>query len=257
MSAEVDAERTANQDDIPKQDAKESWEKTKDAVSGAAHDAAEATKDAYQDIKATILGDDTATVEMTHIVISTRSTANGIIGKPVHNGSERVGTIDDIILDSNGKAVMVVVADGDFFGMGKLAAFDYGSMVKVMADGDVIMPLTEGAIDQAAEFSYNREDSGDNVRIIPSNGYSAKALLDGQLIDTKGETLAEIDDIHFRSGMASQLVVGFDKTLGLGGEKAAIGFNNTTVVRDGDDYDFQLSANKAVQFESYKKAVIN
>lgn len=231
--------------DITK-DAKKAWtEMKKDA------------KSAYEEIEAALMDENEKNMAFKSVRISTQTTANGMIGEPVHNAQERVGTVKDIILNRDGKPVMVIVADGDFFGLGKLAAFDYASMVKVGPDGDIMMPLTEEAIDRAAEFSYDREDYSETVRVIPSNGYSASKLLNGQLIDTKGKTLGQIDDIQFRGAQASHLIVGFDKVMGLGGENAAMKYTAAKVVQDGDDYDFQLNADKTAQFEHYKETAVN
>lgn len=203
-----------------------------------------ASSDAYEEIKATFIGP---------VVIDSRKTANGIIGHRVYNEKhEPVAKVTDIILDKDGKAMMVVVADGAFIGMGKKAAFDYSAITRVEEDGDVIMPLTETIINNAADFSYDKAEEGDKVRVIPANGYSVVKLLDGKLVNQKKESVADIDNILFKNGKANQLIVSFDKTLGLGGEKAVFSYNDATIIRDGDDLNFQLSAEKAAQFEEYK-----
>lgn len=216
------------------------------------------TSEAYENIKATVVGEANTDEGFKTVTIDERMTATGMIGRSVHNAKgEGIATVKDIILDRDGKASMIVVADGEFIGMGKQAAFDYNAITRMNADGDFIMPITEAMIANAAEFSYDREDYSDNVRVVPSNGYSVAELLDGQLVDEKKETVAEIDNISLQNGTATQLIVGFDKILGLGGEKATIGFDAAEVVQDGDGYDFQLSANQTAQFEAYKKSTTN
>ncbi len=261
VNASTNKERTANQNDVPevtKEDVKEGWNETKEAVSDAADKVSDAAKDSYDGVKAALMDEDPNNIEVTPVTIDKKALATGIIGKPVYNGDERVGKIHDIILDRSGNAVMVIVADGDFFGTGKLAAFNYKSMINTNAQGNFIMPLTEATIKQAAEFSYDRSDSNSgSVRVIPDNGYSVAELLDGQLIGADGKDLAQIDDIHFQDGSADQLVVGYDKTLGLGGEKAALNFGAAKIVPDRDGYDFQISQAKATQFEKYKKTMTN
>ena len=156
-----------------KEDAKEAWKDMKKDASNA-----------YDEIKATLIGD-----ENMPFVINSSRTANGMIGHPVHNEKhESVAKVTDIILDKSGKAMMVIVADGAFIGTGKKAAFDYGAITRIDKDGDVIMPLTEENINNAATFSYNRDESSDEVRIIPDNGYSVQKLLDGYLVNQKMKT---------------------------------------------------------------------
>ncbi len=235
-------------------DAKNAWKDIKEDTSNAYEKAKENTSEAYNDIKATVVGENANE----DIVISSNTTATGMIGKPVHNANgESIGKVTDIILDQNGKASMVVVADGEFIGMGKKAAFDYNTIANINADGDVIMPLTEAMIENAAEFSYDAADAGDGVSVMSSNGYSVAKLLDGQVVNQNKNVVGEIDNISFVNGSASQLIVGFDKILGLGGKKASLNFSSATMIKDGDGYDFQLSAAQSKQFENYKNTATN
>ena len=259
VETSAEQERTANQDEIPevtKEDVKEGWNKTKETVSDAADTVAKKTKNAYNSVRDAVTKD-SGDFAVNKVSVNTLTTADAIIGEPIYNGDERVGTVKDIILNNSGKPTMVVVADGDFFGIGKLAAFDYNSIVNVNNEGKVIMPLTEQAIDQAAEFSYDNSNYNNNVRMIPSNGYSVANLLDGELTSNTGETLAHIDDIQFKADGSTNLIVSYGQILGLGGEKAAMNFNAATIVKDGNDYNFQLNAQKTAQFENYKETATN
>ena len=86
-------------------------------------------------------------------------------------------------------------------------------------------------------------------------GYSVDSLLRGRLLNQSKEPVADIENISFKNGVANQIVVGFDKTLGFGGERAVLSYNDATVIRYGNALDFQLSANKSNQFETYKKTL--
>ena len=250
------------------QDVQNAWANTKDDVSDATDtvsDAAkdtyesvsEATKDAYKDVKQ-VWNDNDDEAQVGDISIDPRMTAGGMLGEPVFNvNGERVAKIRDIILDKNGRATMVVMADGDFTGLGKLVAFDYNVITTRSADGDVIASLDESMIDNAATFSYDRGEYSDSVRVIPSNGFSAAELLDGELVNPQGETLAEVDNIVFRNGQASQVIVGFGGMLGVGGEQAALPFGEADLKRNGDSIDFKLSANETQDFKAYKETALN
>jgi sporulation protein YlmC with PRC-barrel domain len=232
---------------------KDGWDKTKKAVSETAEDATEATKEAYKDFKAFVFSDDDGRLDVEQVKINPRTTATGIIGEPVYNfKDERVGVVKDVILDQDGKAVMVIIGDGDFFGLGKLAAFDYDAMVKMNADGDIVMPLTEEAIERAAEFSFDQKDTGENVRMMPANAYSVEKLLDAQLVNAKGEAMGEVDDISFKDGQASQLIVGFDKILGFGGDEVSLAYDNAKLVRSDDEYKYTLAEKKSSLITNYK-----
>jgi len=255
-SANMQTERTQNQQAIPStttKEMKQGLEKAGEAVVDTTKGIGNAAKEAYEDVKAAVIDEDGS---KNTINISTRQTAEGMIGHSIYNNrGEAIGKVHDIILDSDGNAAMVIVADGDLFGLGKKAAFDYEVITNQNADGDFIAPLTEAMIDRATEFSYDVSDASDKVRVMPSGGYSVNALLEGQVVDPQNKKIAEVEDISFEGGKASRLIVGFDQILGLGGKKAAMGYGEARVVRDGDGYDFKLSANQAAQFEAYTKSV--
>ncbi len=251
-------ERTQNQNDIPETtpaEIEQGWENTKDAVSDAAEDVSDATKKAYENTKEALNGDDSPEFET--VSVDTRMTANGMIGKPVYNqNGERVAKVQDIILDRDGNAMMVVMGDGDFTGLGKTVAFDYSVIANRSADGDVIAALTEDMIDTAASFSYDREDYSDTVKVIPSNGYSVAELLDGELVNPQGETLAEVDNISLRNGEADRLIVGFGRVLGMGGDTAALDYDDANIVRQDNALNFELTADAAAQFERFKSSAL-
>ncbi len=187
------------------------------------------------------------------VSIDSRMTADGMIGKPFYNESgESVAKIQDIILDNKGNAKLVVLADGAVTGLGKIVAFDYNIIERQNGDGDVIGALSEDMIQRAKTFSYEAKDESDKVSVMPQDSHSMIKLLEGHLVNAKGEKLADIDDISFKNGKADQLVLGFDKTLGLGGEKAALAYGDVLLSKNGETYDFKISASQAAQFEAFK-----
>ncbi len=250
--------------DITK-DAKKVWEKTKDTVSHAAENVSETTRETYQDIKAELVNEtDTSSMDsdVSRVMIDQRMTAAGMIGQPVYNQSgERVAKIEDIIIGRNGDAMMVVLVDGDWTGLGKMAAFDYNMITDRNAEGDVIVPLTEDMLSRAASFSYDRGDYSDTVKVIPSNGYSVAQLLDTQLVNPKGEEIAEVDNISFRNGEADRLIVGFGGVLGIGENQAALDYSALHLApnpkSDDRQLDFKLTAAQVQQFENFKNAAVN
>lgn len=234
---------------------KSASENMADDAKEAISDIKEGASDAIETITATYIAN-LSPHENISVVVDPRKTANGIIGHPVYNEKhESIAKVTDIILDKNGNAAMVIVADGEFIGLGKKAAFYYSAITRVEEDGDVIMPLTEKIIDDAAAFSYDKADGSDKVLVIPDNGYSVVKLLDGKLVNQKMEAVADVENITLKNAKAHQIILGFDKTMGLGGEKALINFADAAIVSDKDQLHFQLNAEKTTQFEAYKKAV--
>lgn len=260
VMAEVKTDPNAGSSTVA-EDVSKAWESTKENVSEAADKVAEESKDAYESIKATLVNKDYKAESAQTVIIDSRNTANGMIGQPIYNNkNEKIGTVHDIILNEKGQATQVIIADGGFLGVGaKYAAFAYALVSQRKQDGDVIMPLSEETIKKAAEFSYDKADADkDGVRVIPAGSLSVATLLGGQLVDPSNETVAQVDNISFQNGAASQVIVAFDQMLGLGGEKAALAYDDVKVVRQDDagtNVDFQLSAAEATQFEAYKNAV--
>lgn len=259
-SGPVFADTTVKTEDTTKsfsENVKDAWKGVKKDTSEAASSVSNATKDAYNNVKQA-LSDNDEDAEFKKISIDSRMTATGMIGQPIYNvDGERVAKIRDIIMDADGQALMVVVGDGDFTGLGKLVAFDYNIITTRNSNGDVIAALTEEMIDSAASFSYNRDDYSESVRVIPSSGYSVAEILDGELVDPKGTSLAYIDNVVFREGAADQVVVSFGTTMGLGGEQAAIAYGEADLKRDGNSMNMQLSKSETVKFQKYKETAFN
>jgi sporulation protein YlmC with PRC-barrel domain len=200
--------------------------------------------------------DNDVNTEISIMSINPHRTAEGMINQSIFNREGKdIGTIHDIIVDDKGQAMLVIIKDAEFFGMGKIAAFDYRVITKYDDLGDMLISLNEDSIKRAKEFSYKRSDESGMVRVIPKNGYSIIQLLNGQLINQKNKKMAEIDNLIFRNGKIDNVIVSFDTMLTYGGNKAALPFRDVKLVRDGNDYDFKLSASQAAQFDAYKKVV--
>lgn len=243
---------------LTEKEAERAWSNTKEKVSNAVDETKEKVSNAADNVEYTLFGNGQKGVDTT---ITASATATGLLNKPVHNATnERVGTLRDIIVDSSGKASLAVVSDTSIPGIGKEAAFDYTMVMRQNANGDVFMPLTEEAIKNARSFSYDQQDNRENaeVRTIPAGGYSVDKLMSANVVDAQGKKVASVDNITFRNGKADALVIGYDKTLGMGGKKAALTFSNVKLNAKGDGAaEFQLTAAQAAQLESMKERASN
>ena len=259
-------ERTQNQTDTPTittEDVKKGWENTKESVSEAASDVKEGTKEAYQnakkatqdaykDIKSAVMDGEEVVATSTFNVMPEMPVSN-IIGQPIYDASKsRVGKVKDLIVNKDGDVEMVVIGDGDFTGLGKMVAFKYDIITNRSADGDVIAPLTEFSIDDAVAFSYDREEAGKNIKVIPSDGYSINDLLDGKIVDPKSKELATIDDALIADGELQNLIIGYGQTLGMGGQQVVLNYNDVTPVHDQGAVNLQLNVEKSAKFEVFK-----
>lgn len=209
-------------------------------------------------VEYTLFGDEPEGVNTT---IQANATATGMLDQPVNNmANDNVGTLRDIIIDSKGNAKLAVVSDTRIPGIGKEAAFEYSMIMRQNANGDVVMPISEDRIKAARSFSYDQSEAGEDadVRTIPAGGYSVDKLLSADVVDPQGKTVASVENITFRNGKADALIIGYDKTLGLGGKKAALRFSEVKLQSKGDgNAQLQLSARQAAQLSSMKNSASN
>ena len=226
-------------------------------VKGSLNKASAEMRETADDIKAFLMGKD-ADSKLEPVLIHKDRTAHGIIGATILNPKgEKIATVKDIIMNKDGQAILVVVSDGGLLGIGdKVAAFSFDKVIAQGDDGKVTMALSQDMIDHAADFSYDPKDWA-KAKVIPPNSVSTNELLKGNVLDYDGKKVASIENVYFRSGEASQLIVGFDKTFGMGGDLAAMDYDSLKMVQKGKDIDFKLSPNQTAQFKSFKKSVEN
>ena len=236
-------------------DIERGWDNTQDTLSNAAENTGEAIEDTYYNIQNVFTDEDTPAENA--VTIKTRTTAKGMIGKNVYNANgESVAKVEDIIMDRNGIAQMVILRDGGLFGMGgKLVAFDYNNITERADSGDIMMPISENLIDKVAEFSYDRNTSRENIRMIPENGISVTKVMDGHIKDPDNKNVADIDNVTLVNGRIEYLVVSFNKVLEMGGDTAVMKFDNlqAMAIDDNKEINFQLSGQQAADFELFKK----
>lgn len=251
-------DRTVNQGDIPqltKEETKKAWEETKDTVSDAAKDAKKAVSETYDDIKES-LAKKSGSIE--RVSIDPRVTATGLIGKPVYNeAGTRIATVHDIILDKGGDADHLVLSDGKFSGLGNLIAVDYDDLTKQDGDVYLLAPLTASILEDAQTFTYSASGTTNTEVASLNGGVSVKELLGTDIVDTKGKTVAEVEDVSFKNGQADRLIVSFGQILGLGGDKAAMTFSDVAVKQDvkNNDVHVELSNNTLQEFKAYKQSL--
>lgn len=246
---------------------KENAKKAGEAIDRQADRAGAATREAYKDAKATTketygdvkayFSDDDDIKAVTSINIDSRLTADELLGSDVQNpAGEKIGSVEDILVDKEGDAETVIINDGGILGLGgKLVAFDYDIIEGVSADKDVIVKLTDASIKKAKRFEYESPSKPDAaISVMPSSQFSVKKIQDAKVVDAKGKAVANVQDVVFDGDDADYLVVAFDKFLGLGGDKAALDFEALDLVNNNGKYTFRLTSQQTAQFESQKDA---
>ncbi|MDB5492104.1 MAG: photosystem reaction center subunit [Micavibrio sp.] len=253
----VEAKANPRGVEVTKDDIKQGLDNTKDSISKTTHKVANAVDEKYHDVKAVVLGKDQQGTTFDHTTFQTSYSAKAIIGQSIKDTQgKNVAKIHDIILDKDGNAKSIIVQDGGFFGVGgKMAALNYASVVKSSEDAEILMPLSKDTVKNVAEFSYKPTETA-GVNVLPADGVSLKEVLASSILTPDSKKLASVDNVIMSKGQATKLIVGFDKTLGLGGEKAALDFSDAKLTREeGGKVTLQLSAAQSSSFDNYKKSV--
>ena len=190
------------------------------------------------------------------VAINTKTSALGMIGQNVFNANnEEISKVEDVLINQYGNAAQIILTNGGFLGIGaKLVAVDFGLVYMRSGNSDVIMPITDDTIKNMAPFAYDITDSKDGTRTIPSGYLSAKAMLAGHLFDTHGTQVGTIDNVSFIGGKATQVVIGYNATMGMGGNKLAASYDLLQKMGHGSIVDFKLSDAQTARFEVYSKA---
>jgi sporulation protein YlmC with PRC-barrel domain len=187
--------------------------------------------------------------------VNPNSSVAGIIGRDVYDTSNRkIATIDDVLFDSKGNASRVVLSNGGIMGMGaKLVVLDFGRIYQSASSQNVISTIAEDTIRQMTAYSTDPQDVREGMQTMGKNEISAKAMLDGELLNDRGNEIGSIENITIDNSKADQVIVSYDTTLGMGGEKIAIDYDRLQRVGNSSEVDFKLPADLTVRFEAYTK----
>lgn len=190
------------------------------------------------------------------VAVDLKTSATGMIGQSVYNASnENVAKVEDVLVNSYGNAAQIILTNGGFLGVGaKLVAVDFALVYIRTGNNDVIVPITEETIKNMVPFSYDASDAKDGTRTIPTGYLSAKAMLAGHLFDGRGTQVASVDNVTFSGGRAAQVIVSYNTTLGMGGNKLAVSYDQLQKMGHASTVDFKLSQSLTTRFETFTRA---
>lgn len=202
-----------------------------DKTSAAIDKTANKIEKKYGDMKVSVMDRENRFTEQN---LNSEYTAKKLIGKTIVNSQdERIGTLDDFIVDAKGNIQGVIVANGDFTGIGKKAMFDFDNVVSQQEDGKVVTSISEADIKSARKFES-----------IASGSYSVKELLDAD-VETASKALdADLENITFKGNKAEYFVIKADNEEISGPDSyAAVEFSKVKLLPAKDnEVDIQLSA---------------
>ena len=207
-----------------------------------------------EQFKAIAVDDANAAAAPSYVTIDQKSTANGIIGKPVYDAAgKEIAKVDDLIVDKSGHVTTAVLANGAFLGMGgKLAAFDYNLVTRRNDKGDIVM--NDDTVKKAVSYSYDTKAAAENTRTMPATDYRLTRILKANMIGPDSSKVASVDNASLQNGRIDYLIAGLDKTLGMGGKKAAIKYDSVSLSTTATDHpDFQLYMNQENRLKNLSK----
>lgn len=191
------------------------------------------------------------------VVIRRDMTAEAMLDADVVDANgKKVAEVEDILINSKGRPDKIVVADGGMMGIGaKKAAFDFGTVKTTNTDGKQVVSVSEDMLKKAPEFSYDADDAGkENTMVKAASTASVKKILDGHIVDAKGDKVADIENVAF-NGTDTQLIVKFNDTFGMGGDLAAMNIGSLERVDNSGEVNYRLSDAQSAKFKNYKAAV--
>ncbi|WP_442582254.1 PRC-barrel domain-containing protein [Mesorhizobium sp. ASY16-5R] len=116
----------------------------------------------------------------TPVVKSDGFLATNLIGETVYNGTgddaENIGSVNDVVIGSNGAVESVIIGVGGFLGLGeKNVAMNYGDIKWAEKDGDrwIVVNATKDQLQAQAEFDRRPYDpaaapAGDTTAMAPA-----------------------------------------------------------------------------------------
>lgn len=164
------------------------------------------------------------------ILSGTAIAAGKIIGANVvgPNGKS-LGVVDDLILDANDMVKQVIIADGVMFGFGgKMVAIDFeGTSITRDENGDHMarIGMTGETLENATEF--------DKAPLEKTGSELASSYIGREVaLATEEDGTGEISDLILdRNGAAKYAVIEYGSTLGVGGNRVAVDFEQLTAAR--------------------------
>lgn len=229
-----------------KKDVKQGWEKTKETASETAQATEELIEGSIITIRQALVDRDSAVTGVYTVNYSPLHTAEGMIGSPVHNSAgDVVGSVEDILVNDNGKATHIIVENNDLMSINnKKVAFAFDQIAGTTYSGAVLAPITDELIRKSESY-----DPGNH------QGTSLNNLLSGEIVNHDGKSMANIENVVIDDGYATYIVAGLDQFLGMGGEEVALAYSSGEKVPH--DYSTNLTLNRfqSANFKEFKQSV--
>ena len=209
------------------------------------------------DIQAFLSGSDDPKAPLKPVVIRRDTTAESLLKRDVVDANgDKFASVNDILVDESGRPDKLIIADSGVLGLGaKKAAFDYSDVSTKTVDGKTVVSMNKQTLETAPEFSYDVKDADKaNTVVQGAQSASVREILDGHIVDARGDKVAAIENVAF-NGNETQLIVKFNDTFGMGGNLAAMNIGSLERVDNDGEVNYRLSDAQTAKFKNYKAGV--
>jgi len=201
--------------------------------------------------------------------------ASKLIGETVYNGTgddaQNIGSVNDVVIDSQGKVQAVVVGVGGFLGLGqKNVALDFGEVSWAEKNGDrwIVVNATKEQLEALAEFDTRPYEPtvaaapatstapADTTAMVPGNeamtdqtqtsaidksaltelpahDITAKDIIGTTVYGANDVKLGEIGDVVLTAGgKMDAVIIDAGGFLGIGEKKVAVGMDRLVFMTD-------------------------
>lgn len=181
--------------------------------------------------------------------------ADKIIGRTVVNSArEKVGEVDSVLVDKDGKIRYVIVGVGGFLGIGERdVALRWDQLSFVGADQSVVVNMTRDEMaalpahrfqDESAKGKVSAYDADlqanpyladQSTTSTVSNSIDTKSLIGRTVKNTNGDTVGDIESVLVDAGgNVKYVVVGVGGFLGIGEKHVALPWNSLSISDNGE-----------------------
>lgn len=188
--------------------------------------------------------------------------ADTLVGKNIQNTTgDKIGDIESVIIDKDGKVAAVIVGVGGFLGMGGHEVAINWSDLEIRDNGDTIRTsMTKDSLKALPQYKYEKPDQRRSAFIdqnytgqqmsqgatrsereagavlVPSTGMRLSKLIGAEVINSQRESIGEVDDIVIADGRAL-LVLSVGEFLGMGGHHVAVELDQAKIFHPNNDPD--------------------
>jgi sporulation protein YlmC with PRC-barrel domain len=183
-----------------------------------------------------------------------------------HDG-DTIGTVDDVLLDKDGRVAAVIVSTGGVLGIGEKTVALNWDQVEVTRDQDdpdklrVRVAMSEDELENLPEFDADisrtmaqqrqprqeaqpqpraqeqrRQPAGEALTALGAQQFKLDRLVGTDIVNQAGDEIGTVDDVVLeRDGRVAAVIITTGGVLGIGAKSVALPWDRLDISRDQDD----------------------